>query len=102
MVASIQVRSGLRTMGDTGPLSAREKAVDKAPSLVNHALVGAAYAYELWCGEEISTGRLTVEREPAPGDEVTVAGVVAHVDELSWGNGELRLILRAALTSTAN
>lgn len=62
------------------------RAVDKAATLVDHALVGAAYAYELRLGEEIfSTGRLAVERELAPGDEVTVAGVVAHVEELSWG-----------------
>jgi hypothetical protein len=81
----------------------REEAVDKAPTLVDHALVGAAYAYELRCGEEIfSTGRLTVERELSPGDEVTVAGVVAQVEELSWSNGEPRVILRAAVRSTAN
>lgn len=65
--------------------------------------MGAAYAYELRRGEEIfSTGRLTAERELSPGDEVTVAGLVAHVEELSWGNGEPRLILRATLHFTAN
>ena len=90
-------------MANPGVLSAREQGVDKAPMLVDHALVGAAYAYELRCGEEIfSTGRLTVERELSPGEEVTVAGVLAQVEELSWGNGEPRLILRAAVRSTAN
>jgi hypothetical protein len=84
-------------------LAAREHAVDKTAPVVDHTLVGAAYAYELRCGEEIfSTGRLTVERELLPGDEVTVAGVVAQVEELSWGNGEPRVILRAAVRLTAN
>lgn len=65
--------------------------------------MGAAYAYELRLGEEIfSKGRLAVERELSPGDEVTVAGVVAHVEELSWGDGEPRLILRATLRLPAN
>lgn len=84
-------------------LAAREQAVDKASSLVDHALVGAAYAYELWRGEEIfSTGRLTLEGELCPGDEVTVAGVVADVEELSWGDGEPRVILRAAVRLAAD
>jgi hypothetical protein len=77
--------------------------VDKAAPLLDDALVGAAYAYELRRGEEIlSTGRLTAEHEVAPGDEVTVAGIVAQVKELSWVNGESRLMLEPALGLTAN
>ena len=39
------------------------------------------YAYELRRGDEIvSTGRLTVERAIATGDEVVVAGVVGRVE----------------------
>jgi hypothetical protein len=76
--------------------------VDKAPPVVDDALVGAAYAYELRRGEEIlSTGRLPAEHELAPGDEVTVAGILAQVEELSWVNGESRLILQPALGLTA-
>lgn len=79
------------------------QAVDKAAPLLDDALVGAAYAYELRRGEEIlSTGRLTAEHEVAPGDEVTVAGIVAQVKELSWVNGESRLMLEPALGLTAN
>ena len=77
--------------------------MDKAAPLLDDALVGAAYAYELRRGEEIlSTGRLTAEHEVAPGDEVTVAGIVAQVKELSWVNGESRLMLEPALGLTAN
>ena len=57
--------------------------------------VATAYAYELRSGEKIiSTGRLTAEHELGPGDQVTVAGIVARVEELSWANGEPRLILQ--------
>ncbi len=56
--------------------------------------MGAAYAYELRRGEEIlSTGRLTTDCEPVPGDQIAVAGIVARVEELGWVNGEARLIL---------
>jgi hypothetical protein len=57
-------------------------------------LVGAAYAYELRQGNQVlSTGRLTMDDELAPGDEVTVAGIVALVNELAWVGGESRLLL---------
>lgn len=56
--------------------------------------VGAAYAYELRQGDQVlSTGRLTMDDELAPGDEVTVAGIVALVNELAWVGGESRLLL---------
>ena len=52
-------------------------------------IVGVAYAYELRRGEEIlSTGRLTIEQELAPGDELTIAGMPALVDEMGWVDGE--------------
>jgi hypothetical protein len=57
-------------------------------------VVGAAYAYELRQGDQVlSTGRLTMDDELAPGDEVTVAGIVALVSELGWAGGESRLLL---------
>jgi hypothetical protein len=57
-------------------------------------VVGAAYAYELRRGDQVlSTGRLTMDDELAPGDEVTVAGIVALVNELAWVGGESRLLL---------
>lgn len=57
-------------------------------------VVGAAYAYELRRGDQVlSTGRLTMDEELAPGDEVTVAGIVALVNELGWVGGESRLLL---------
>jgi hypothetical protein len=57
-------------------------------------VVGAAYAYELRQGDRIlSTGRLTVDEELAPGDEVSVAGIIALVNELAWVGGESRLLL---------
>ena len=57
-------------------------------------VVGAAYAYELRQGDQVlSTGRLTMDDELAPGDEVTVAGIVALVNELAWVGGESRLLL---------
>ena len=57
-------------------------------------VVGAAYAYELRQGDQVlSTGRLTMEDELAPGDEVTVAGIVALVNEMGWVAGESRLLL---------
>ena len=56
--------------------------------------VGAAYAYELRQGNQVlSTGRLTMDDELAPGDEVTVAGIVASVNEMAWVAGESRLLL---------
>ena len=59
--------------------------------------MATAYAYELRRGEEIvATGRLTAEDELAPGDELTLAGVIARVEELSWTNGEPRLMLQPA------
>jgi hypothetical protein len=68
--------------------------VDKRTSVRDHPFVGAAYAYELRQGMEIlSTGRLTSERELGPGDEIAVAGILAHVEELGWVDGEARLIL---------
>jgi hypothetical protein len=57
-------------------------------------VVGAAYTYELRQGDQVlSTGRLTMDDELAPGDEVTVAGIVALVNELGWVGGESRLLL---------
>jgi hypothetical protein len=57
-------------------------------------VVGAAYAYELRQGDQVlSTGRLTLDDALAPGDEVTVAGIVALVNELAWVGGESRLLL---------
>jgi hypothetical protein len=57
--------------------------------------VARAYAYELRRGGEIlSTGWLTSEQELAPGDEITVAGLVALVEDVGWTEGELRLMLR--------
>ena len=48
-------------------------------------MVVTAYAYELRQGDQVlSTGRLTMDDELAPGDEVTVAGIVALVNELAW------------------
>jgi hypothetical protein len=88
---------------DLPPGRALQQAVDKEAPVVDDARVGAAYAYELRRGDEIlSTGRLTVEQEPAPGDEVTVAGIVAHVEALSWVNGEPRLMLEPAFGLTAS
>lgn len=56
--------------------------------------MGAAYAYELRQGDRVlSTGRFTVDEELAPGDEVSVAGIVALVNELGWVGGESRLLL---------
>jgi hypothetical protein len=57
--------------------------VDKYTARVDDARVGVAYAYELRRGDEIlSTGRLTAERELAPGDEVAVASFLASVKEV--------------------
>jgi hypothetical protein len=61
---------------------------------VDDWVVGVAYAYELRRGDQVlSTGRLTMDDELMPGDEVTVAGVVALVNELAWVGGESRLLL---------
>jgi hypothetical protein len=77
--------------------------VDNKSPVVDDARVGAAYACELRRGDEIlSTGRLTAEQELAPGDEVTVAGIVAQVEALSWVNGEPRLMLGPAFGLTAS
>jgi hypothetical protein len=63
--------------------------------------VARAYAYELRSGELIlSTGLLTAEQELAPGDEITLAGVVARVEELGWVNGEPRLMLQPVQATT--
>ena len=65
--------------------------------------MGVAYAYELRRGEEIlSTGRLTAEHELVPGDEMTVAGILARVEELGWVNGESRLMLQPVVGLTAS
>jgi hypothetical protein len=64
-------------------------------------VVGAAYAYELRQGDQVlSTGRLTMDDELAPGDEVTVAGIVALVNELAWVGGESRLLLEPVHASS--
>jgi hypothetical protein len=64
-------------------------------------VVGAAYAYELRRGDQVlSTGRLTMDDELAPGDEVTVAGIVALVNELAWVGGESRLLLEPVHASS--
>jgi hypothetical protein len=61
---------------------------------VEDPLVAAVYAYELRLADEIcSTGRLTAEYELATGDELSVAGLMARVEELTWADGELRLLL---------
>ena len=61
--------------------------------------MGTASAYELRRGEEIlSTGRLTTDCEPVPGDQIAVAGIVARVEELGWVTGEARLILAPMLS----
>jgi hypothetical protein len=63
--------------------------------------VARGYAYELRKGEEIlSTGWLTAEQEPAPGDEITLAGVLARVEELGWANGQPRLMLEPVQVAT--
>lgn len=60
-----------------------------------------AYAYELRRGGVVlSTGVLTAEQEPAPGDEITLAGFVARVEELGWVNGEPRLMLQPVHATT--
>jgi hypothetical protein len=57
-------------------------------------VVGAAYAYELRQDDQVlSTGRLTMDDALAPGDEVTVARIVALVNELTWVGGKSRLLL---------
>jgi hypothetical protein len=64
--------------------------VDNSCVAVDDPAVAAAYAYELRRGEDIlSTGRLTAERDLAPGDELTVAGVVARVQEVNWTGGSV-------------
>jgi hypothetical protein len=85
------------------PAELFNRPVDKEAPVVDDARVGAAYAYELRRGDEIlSTGRLTAEQELAPGDELTIAGIVAQVEALIWANGEPRLMLEPALRLTAS
>ena len=56
--------------------------------------VSADYAYELRRGEEIvATGRLLLEGDVSLGDELTLAGFRARVEELAWAAGESRLVL---------
>ena len=55
--------------------------------------VAKQYSYELHEGEQtLATGWLTSE-EVRPGDEVSVAGVVARVTDVAWANGTARLLL---------
>jgi hypothetical protein len=64
-------------------------------------VVAHAYAYELRRGEEIlSTGWLMAEEELAPGDEITLSGVLARVNELGWANGHTRLMLQPVSLAT--
>jgi hypothetical protein len=74
------------------------KAVDNCEPLVDYSVAMAtAYAYELRRGEEIlSTGRLLADEELVRGDEVTVGAIAARVEELTWADGELRLVLAPA------
>lgn len=59
------------------------------------------YAYELQRGGVIlSTGVLTADQELAPGDEITLAGVVARVEDLGWADGEPRLMLEPVQAMT--
>jgi hypothetical protein len=69
--------------------------VDKCEPLVDDSCaVPVPYAYELRSGKEIlATGRLLADEELARGDELTLAGIVARVEELAWANGEPRLML---------
>jgi hypothetical protein len=65
-------------------------------------LVGAAYAYELRRGEEVvSTGRLMADDELAIGEKLMIAGILARVEEVTWLEGDLRLLLQPALGLTA-
>jgi hypothetical protein len=65
-------------------------------------LVGAAYAYELRRGEEVvSTGRLMADDELAIGEQLMIAGILARVEEVTWLEGDLRLLLQPALGLTA-
>jgi hypothetical protein len=84
--------------GDTSPGPTTENFLNslwtKVHGLWMMVFVGAAYAYELRQGDQVlSTGRLTMDDELAPGDEVTVAGIVALVNEMGWVGGESRLLL---------
>ncbi len=64
-------------------------------------VVAHAYAYELRRGDEIlSTGWLTSEHEAAPGDEITLGGILARVAELGWADGEPRLLLEPVQVTT--
>ena len=61
----------------------------------------AAYTYELRRGEEVvATGRLMAEDALAIGDEVTIAGILARVDDVTWADGNVRLLLQPALDRT--
>jgi hypothetical protein len=58
--------------------------------------VTADYAYELRRGEEIvATGRLLLDDDVSPGDELMLAGIRARVEEFAWAAGESRLVLSA-------
>jgi hypothetical protein len=58
--------------------------------------MATAYVYELRHGVAIvSTGRVMAEGEVLVGEELTVASVSAHVNEIVWANGERRLLLES-------
>jgi hypothetical protein len=49
------------------------------------------------CGDEIvATGRLLVDDDVRLGDELTLAGFRARVEEFAWTAGESRLVVSAA------
>jgi hypothetical protein len=76
--------------------------VDESAPVVNDPARGAAYAYELRRGEEVvSTGRLMADDELAIGEQLMIAGILARVEEVTWLEGDLRLLLQPALGLTA-
>lgn len=90
-----------------GPSTARRSTlcphpVDNARPVVDDGTsVARVYAYELQRGGVIlSTGVLTADQELAPGDEITLAGVVARVEDLGWADGEPRLMLEPVQAMT--
>jgi hypothetical protein len=83
------------------PRGSPQQAVWTNPNRLWMMPLVVAFACELRRGEEIlSTGRLTIEQELAPGDELTIAGIPALVDEIGWVDGESRLLLKSALAPT--
>jgi len=65
-----------------------------APPVDDYCAVTVAYAYELRGGDEIvATGRLLLDEDASLGDELTLAGIRAYVEELAWAEGEPRLVL---------